>query len=287
MKKYRLQALFAAILLLLTGCTVQKNVPDHPAFHIRMLKVGKADAAILYRDGSDTAILIDTGEEEDGAEIVENLQALGITEISHMIISHYDKDHMGGAACILSQYPVREIIQPDYPGSGKHYRNYQDAITEYAASSTGTSITSVTETISWTTDGLSFSINPENDVTEQWFPADEDNDRSLVVMVTYQSRRFLFTGDIEQARIELLLDQKTDLHCDWIKLPYHGSFNDRTEALLQAASPAYAVICCSSKNPAAPETLQVLDRLDIPCWFTSSGDILITCDGETIYVEQD
>lgn len=274
------------MILLLTGCSAPENPPDQTAFHIRMLKIGKADAAILYEDNATSAILIDTGEEEDGAEIVENLQALGIAEISHMIISHYDKDHMGGAAYILAHYPVKEIIQPAYPGSGRHYQKYLDALEEFQSSTPDARITSVADSMEWTAGRLSCSLYAENDTDCRLFPPEEDNDRSLVIMVTYGAKRFLFTGDIEQTRTALLLEQETDLRCDWIKLPHHGSFHEQTEALLQAAAPQYAVICCSSKNPAAPETLQLLDRLNIPCWLTSGGDILFTCDGETIYAEQ-
>lgn len=82
-----------------------------------ILKVGKADAIILQTD--DKVMLIDTGETDDGEEIVHFLKSRGITSIECMIITHYDKDHVGGACEALGAFNVKRILLPNYEGTNQ------------------------------------------------------------------------------------------------------------------------------------------------------------------------
>ena len=56
------------------------------------LKVGKADAIVLESGGR--AMVIDTGEEDDGQELVDFLKNRNISLVDVLIITHYDKDHV-------------------------------------------------------------------------------------------------------------------------------------------------------------------------------------------------
>lgn len=253
-----------------------------PIFNIVMLKIGKADTAILYMEGETEAVLIDTGEDDDAPKIVEELEELGITRISSLIITHYDKDHMGGAAYVLEHIPVDRVIQPGYPKTGDRFEVYKEAVEMYAGD-----VCTVSDDIEFSAGQLSFHLYSENDIENRYFKEGADNDRSLVTMVSYQDKRFLFTGDIEKERIELLLASGEDLSCDWIKLPHHGNFNRQTEALLQATGARDGVICCSEKNPPEKETIEAVRRAGMTCWITAYGDITFTCDGEGIYGKQE
>ena len=259
-----------------------ENTGQSPALNIKMLKIGKADTALLYMEGEMEAVVIDTGEDDDGSEIVEKLEELGITRVSHLIITHYDKDHIGGAAYVLEHIPVGQVIQPGYPKTGNRFEAYQEALKVYVSD-----ICTVSEDIVFSVGQLVFSIYPKNDPENQYFEEGDDNDRSLVTMVFYQDKRFLFTGDIEEKRIKLLLASDVDLSCDWIKIPHHGRFNSQTEYLLYAALANDGVICCSEKNPAEKETVDAVRRAGMTCWLTADGDITFTCDEEGIYGEQE
>ena len=259
-----------------------EEVSYTPAFNIKMLKIGKADTALLYVEGGTEAVVIDAGEDDDGPEIAETLEELGITGISHLIITHYDKDHMGGAAYVLKHIPVDLVIQPGYPKTGDRYEDYRKAAEAYAGD-----VCTVSEDMVFTVGSLSFAVYSENDPENRYFEEGEDNDRSLVTMVSYLGKRFLFTGDIEEKRIELLLDSGIDLSCDWVKIPHHGDFNSQTEKLLKATGAKYGVICCSKKNPAQEETLDAVRQAGMTCWITADGDVTFTCDGESVYGEQE
>ena len=42
-------------------------------------------------------MVIDAGEEDDGAELVTYLKERNLSQVDVLIITHYDKDHVGGA----------------------------------------------------------------------------------------------------------------------------------------------------------------------------------------------
>lgn len=287
-RKYMKKELFAMLLflvcILVSGCSsgATETASQLPVFHIKMLKIGKADTALLYMEGEEEAVVIDVGESDDGPEIVEKLEELGIIRISHLIITHYDKDHIGGAPYVLEHVPVGQVIQPDYYTTGDNFEAYQEAVKRYV-----NDICTVSENMTFSVGCLSFSLYPENDPENQYFGEGEDNSRSLVTMVSYQNKRFLFTGDIEEKRIELLLDSEIDLGCDWIKIPHHGRFNGQTKSLLKAVGAKDGVICCSEKNPADKKTVDEVVKAGMTCWITADGDITFTCDGENIYGKQE
>ena len=59
-------------------------------------------------------------------KILEYMESQGIRQVQTMILTHFDKDHVGGADHILQGIPVEQVLEPDYAGSGKQYREYAD-----------------------------------------------------------------------------------------------------------------------------------------------------------------
>ena len=55
--------------------------------------------------------MIDTGEEENLDDIHFYMNKKGYTAIDTLILTHYDKDHIGGASGIISTYGVNEVIE--------------------------------------------------------------------------------------------------------------------------------------------------------------------------------
>ena len=88
-------------------------------FKITFFNVGKADA-ILIQD-KNTNIIIDTGTEESCDYFLEGLKKLNIKEIDCLILSHFDQDHVGGAAKLLTTYDVKQIYQTYLVKTSKTY----------------------------------------------------------------------------------------------------------------------------------------------------------------------
>ena len=62
---------------------------------VDFLDVGKADAILVTTENS--AVLIDTATNKMGDEVLDHIRARGIEKLDLLIITHYDKDHVGGA----------------------------------------------------------------------------------------------------------------------------------------------------------------------------------------------
>ena len=135
---------------------------------------------------------------------------------------------------------------------------------------------------------MQITVYPAEDPAEIQNAEDEyDNDMSLVTSITYGSRKFLFTGDIEKSRIRQMLASDVDWSHDWIKMPHHGRYQKALEDLLEAVAPSGAVICCSEKNPAEEETRKLLEELQIQVWDTADRTVVTVCDGEQVTVRNE
>ena len=92
--------------------------------------MGKADSMLITApDG--TRILIDAGTNKGGKALVERFAREGIDHIDVMIITHYDKDHVGGADQIIEDVGVGEIYMPVYDKESKQYEQFMEAVDEY------------------------------------------------------------------------------------------------------------------------------------------------------------
>ena len=271
-------ALLLAALLLLGGCTEAPD-PGLTPLTVTALRVGKADALIVST-GSHT-LLIDTGEEEDGAEITEYLQKRGITSVDAMIITHFDRDHVGGAATVLAQIPVEAIYAPDYEGTRPEYRDFLQA-----AEAAGVPVTRLTENCSFRLGDAEVLIEPPAAGASSGETAEDDNNLSLITTIVHGENRFVFMGDAEKQRIREWMDGGSAQPCDFLKVPHHGVYNKALKELLPVLKPEVSVICSSRKHPAEPKTLELLRAFCPAIFETKDGDVLVISDGRKLEVQQ-
>lgn len=242
---------------------------------IYYFNAGKADSCIIYND--DFAVLIDTGEKELGSEILTYLEANNIKKIGYLIITHFDKDHVGGASYVLNEIQVDNVIQSNYPKESKVYTKYLNALSDKE-------ITPVTlrEDMSFNFGDVYFNINAP---IEEVYSNNESNNSSLIVSMKYKNNSFLFMGDAENLRIEEYLDNNNASY-DFLKVPYHGHYQTSLDDLLDVVKPKYSVITSSDDELEDNTTLELLNEVDCNTYLTRNGSILITSDGDTISIKQ-
>lgn len=273
MKYWKL--LLAAALLsgLLLGCT-----PATDNLTITIPSIGKADCSILIQ--GDQVMVIDCGEAENSEEILQALKSLGVTKIDYLIITHFDKDHVGGAAAILNALPVSQVLEPDYTPTNpqsESYTAYRQALTE-----AGVPVSSVRDSEEFTLGTASVTITGTGGVD---YAKNTDNNNSLLVSVTHAGNRLLFAGDIEKQRIRDLLDMGIEQY-DFLKVPHHGVYNNALPDFFQAVGMQYAVITCSNKNPAESKTLEALEALNAETYLTANGPITVSSTPSGIQIRQ-
>lgn len=259
------------------GSRIARSDMAEKNFMITAFSVGKADALLLQE--GDTAILVDTGEVDDGAFLLEELKKRGIGQLDLLMITHFDKDHVGSASFLMENLAVAMVMMPDYEGDRPEYAAFLESLADHP------DVQRLTEPVQFTVGALEWIVYPAEDPEEIQNTEEEyDNDMSLVASVAFEERKFLLTGDIEKTRIRQMLDTDADWRHDWIKMPHHGRYQKALKELMDAVQPSVAVICCSEKNPAEEKTLEMLKERKIQVWDTSEYSVVTVCDGEKIEV---
>ena len=289
MKRIRLASLLTAVLLL-TGCgaapsssSTASPADTQPAettaaapaaeetLTVTFLKCGKADAMLLQTDTH--AVVIDCGEKSDGSKMVDLLNAQGVKTIDCMILTHYDQDHIGGAAKVVKKFDVQEIIASDYEEDSSEYEKLTAAMADKDLT-----FTIPEDPLTFTVGDLLLEVCPhENTDYADGF----DNNCSIVTKVTHGSNVLLFTGDAMQERLEEIMDIGT---CDLLKVPYHGRSLDNLGTFLDAVKPTYAVIS-TSQDELASSTLEALSSRKIVTYATClHGTVTAVSDGKSLTV---
>lgn len=270
MKKKMLMAL-AALLVLLSACACAQEL------RVDFYDMGKADS-MLITTPSGQRILIDTGTNKGGKALVSRFKKEKIKHIDVMIITHYDKDHVGGADKVLEDIEIGMVYMPIYDKESKQYEQFAEALEEAGTKTTRMEIGS--ETSFETGDGVSLHITAAH---EHFYGRDEENDFSLAVRMTYGETKFFFAGDAEDPRQRELLEEG-GVDCDVLKVPYHGRLVNASEAFLKEASPQIAFIPDSDEEPASAVVVGILEEIGAQVYRAKDGGIAVASDGKTVKV---
>ena len=273
-------ALLCAVFLLLAtaGCgnaaSEAETVGINGDLTIVFPKLGSADAALLMTEQA--TVLIDAGESNDGDEILELLDAYGRSSIDLLLISHYDKDHIGGAAEVIGGTTVSRVIGSTSPKESDEMTAYTAALS--AAGLTEEKPTDQTIVLG----GMVIHVDPPR---KRSYTEDQSNNSSVVVSVTYGETGFFFGGDAMSARLKEITwpEQAYDL----VKIPHHGrDAADIDPYLGSFRAGAYAIVTSSKKEPESDDLMAALQDHGIHTLRTRNGDIVVTSDGKQLTVTQ-
>jgi len=265
-----------ALLMLMILMLTLLCLPHAGAQELRVdfYDMGKADAMLITAPDS-TRILIDTGTNKGGKALVERFEKEGIDHIDVMIITHYDKDHVGGADKIIEDIGVSEVYMPVYEKDSKQYDQFLEAV---EAGGVKAHPIRTKESLQVPVDGVTLTLSAAHRTN---YGHDEENDFSLCARMTYGDTRFLFPGDAEAPR-QLELLEEGDIACDVLKVPYHGRLVAASEAFLSAAAPKIAFIPDGPEDPANDKVIRILEGLGAEVFCGKDGGIAVVSDGKTV-----
>ena len=272
-------AALTGLLLFTASARARSAGSTLPPLTVSILKVGKADAIILTE--KDHVMVIDCGEEDDGQEVVDFLKNKGIFEVEVLIITHFDKDHVGGADTLLESLPVQTVLLPAYEGSGTEYLDFLTALDR-----TGIEPVRLSEEELFLFGSSVVRIDPPASYELTQNVSDADNDFSLITTVTHGNNRLCFMGDAEKQRIRGWIAGEAASECIFLKVPYHGVYNEALSELLETVRPKYAAVCSSAKNPADAKTLELLKAYGTDVLQTKDGDLTVISDGTSLSMHQ-
>jgi competence protein ComEC len=123
---------------------------------------------------------------------------------------------------------------------------------------------------------------------------EKQNDESVVLLLTMQGYRFLFTGDMENASEKAVLREMADsapptAAVDVLKVAHHGSKTSTSEAWLDYWQPKVAAISVGAKNLYGHPNPGVIDRLEehhaVIFRTDRNGEVVFRTAGKELRVE--
>ena len=262
-----------ALLLSVRGSASAQERVDVSPLEVYFFDAGKADAILLTTQSG--AILLDCGRKGFGQTILDELSARGIKALDYLIITHFDKDHVGGAAKVINNFPVKAVLQSNSPKDSEEYAKYIKAL-----NNANLEAVTVREECEFTLDGITFTVNPPR---KSNYINDDSNNSSLIVTVVNGDDILLFLGDAQTERLEEYLEDGS-VDCDFLKVAHHGGEEPLIDVLIASVRPEFAVITCSEDEPESDAILQSLEKAGTALWLTRVAPVSVTSNGECVTV---
>lgn len=273
-KRKWIPALLLCLALFVAGCGGEKE--NGAPLTMTFLDTGKSDCIVI--EAGESIVVNDAADADDAEAICAFLDERGTTRIACLILSHFDKDHIGSAADLISRYEVGCVLMPDYEEDSEAYLSLMRAIQE-----TGTESRRLREAFTFSLEGAVFYVDaPRESIYEN------DNNYSLITCVTNGENRFLLMGDAKKLRTgEFLSSDAAKERYDLIKMPHHGNYTKNLETLFETAKPRYAVLTADPERlRVEEETVSLLETYGCETYYTDEGTVTAVSDGETVRVSQ-
>jgi competence protein ComEC len=207
-----------------------------------LLDVGQGLSAVIHT--KEHTLVYDTGAEFSDrfnigdAVLKPYLREKGVNNISTLIVSHGDNDHIGGSQAVIQNFSINHVLSSvpekiSHPNSRKCEAGQQ-----------------------WQWDGVSFEIL--HPVKESVLTG---NNASCVLKVSSEFGAVLLTGDIEKEAERKINEQyQHKLDADILLVPHHGSKTSSTDRFITKVSPKYAFISAGYSNRFGFPKQDIMDR---------------------------
>ncbi|MEX0850668.1 MAG: ComEC/Rec2 family competence protein [Gaiellaceae bacterium] len=264
------------LVLVLAGWWSVRGTPtrDQPAgLRVTFLDVGQGDSVLLETPSA--RVLVDQGPPE--ANVAGQLVGMGIRSLSAVVLTHPQRDHVGGAAEVIRQLRVGTVLDPELAATGP---DREEAIA--AAAARGVPIRLVRAGSEFRASGLVLRVLWPPD---PGLPAEDPNLNAVVIVASYGETDVFLPADAESevtARLRLGAFEV-------LKVAHHGSADPGLDEELRVLRPRIAVISAGRNNeyghPRA-ETLAALTAVpDLALYRTDEdGRIVVESDGRRLRV---
>ena len=234
----------------------------HPLTNeVTMVDVGQGDSIFLRSMKGDT-ILIDVGGKvtfgskekwQEGSQtsnaektLIPYLQARGVSQIDHLVLTHTDTDHIGDLEEVAKRFKIKEICVS------------QGALTKSSLVKRLRTIKCPVHTLKAGDKlpmmGSNLQVLYPNKV------GDGGNNDSIVLYGKLLGSSFLFTGDLEKEGEEELMASYPNLRASVLKAGHHGSKGSSSEAFLDQLHPSLALVSAGENNRYKHPNDETLER---------------------------
>ena len=219
---------WAGLALWLPLVLVRPPAPVAGAAELTLLDVGQGLAAVVRTEHHvlvyDTGPAFPSGFNTGAAVVLPFLQEIGARRIDTLVLSHGDRDHVGGLQGLAGRIPILDTL------SGEPERVPEAGARPCRAGQ------------GWTWDGVRFEVlYPDR-------AGQSGNNSSCVLRVTTGGASLLFTGDVD-ARVERRLAAEPErVRSTLLVAGHHGSASSTSDAFLAAVAPAWVLYSAGFAN---------------------------------------
>ena len=272
-----------ALLLALSVAAMSAQAQTGNALRIYLVDVEGGNAT-LFVSPTGESLLIDTGNgganaDRDVGRIMAAVEDAGLTQIDHLITTHYHGDHYGGMRELATRIPIRHFIDhgpsvEDNPRTAEFldgaYRDLYDAA-RHTVAQPGDTIALAGVEITVMAAGGQVIQTPlasgggSNPYCGAFEPHAEDrgeNAQSVGIHFAFGQFRGLHLGDLTANKEFALMCPANpigtvDLHI----VSHHGLQTSNSAALLHAIAPRVALLNNGTRKGGAPETMTILHTI--------------------------
>jgi competence protein ComEC len=275
-------ALVAALAVAAVGAVAWQLVPAGGAvppprgLRVTALDVGQGDAILIEAPGA--SMLVDEGPPEGRA--ADQLRRRGIRRLSLLVLTHPQRDHVGGARDVLRRLRVDMVLDPALQARSP-YRD--DAVDEARRRHVPVAVARR---------GVRFRIGPLV-VRVLWpedagAPGEDPNQNAIVLLVSYGSTDALLTADAESDVTLPLRPPPVEI----LKVAHHGSADTGLPELLRRTTPRIALISVGAGNDYGHPTASTLAALaDVPGLAVGrtdrDGSVSVESDGRNLLLREE
>jgi competence protein ComEC len=196
-----------------------------------------------------------------------------------VLLTHEDKDHVGGLPSVFSRYDIATFVRTENQGENI----IADSIDSYAEDD-GVEFVRARRGMEFDLGGgaLLTILFPDRDPSFL-----ESNTSSIVARLTYGDSEFLLTGDSPESIEKYLVGiDAANLRSDVLKLGHHGSRTSSSDIFLDAVRPGYAIVSAEKDSRYGHPHKEVVEAVrgrNVTLLSTAEkGSITFETDGQTL-----
>ena len=278
----RIRAVVGALAVLVAGLSIWPWLrPTETMLRVTFLDVGQGDAALielpegprlLVDGGPGGARRFDVGERV----LAPFLWNRPLARLDAVALTHWDSDHSGGLAAVLTHFHVGEFWESGRPPGGA-----PETAAALVRSRAPRRVLAAGQRL-WLGRALITVLGPGPD------PPPGANDQSLVLRLDWRGVSLLLAGDLGPRGEALLLERAGPVRALALKVAHHGSRFSSTAPFLERVRPRLAVISVGARNPFRHPSGEALVRLEAAgarVYRTDrDGAIILETDGRILRV---
>ena len=247
---------------------------EQPAgLRVTFLDVGQGDSTLLETPSA--AVLVDEGPPE--ANVAGQLIRMGVRSLSAIVLTHPQRDHVGGAAAVLRRLRVGVVVDPELAATGS---DEEEAMA--AARERGVRVEAARAGSDLRVGGLVLHVLWPADAGSQ---SEDPNQNAIVLIASYGETDVLLTADAESDVTAHLPIRPVEV----LKVAHHGSADPGLDDELRVLRPRVAVISCGRNNdyghPRAETLAALAGSPGLVVYRTDTdGRVVVESDGRRLRV---